>query len=62
MATVWLVTTGSGTYDDVWNVVSIHATREGANAAKDAYEAPRERPDGSTYSYEAEIEEWELLE
>ena len=62
MATVWLVTSGSGSDGDEWDVVSIHATPEGAEAAKQAYEAPRPRLDGSTYSLRAQIEEWELLD
>jgi hypothetical protein len=55
---VWLVTTGSGEDGDEWDVVSIHSTQSGAEQAKAAYETPQTRPDGSTYSFDAHIEEW----
>jgi len=59
---VFLLTTGDGSDGDEWNVVSIHASREGAEKAKERYEAPRPRKDGSTYTFDAQIEEWEIEE
>lgn len=58
--TVWLLTTGSGFDGDEWGVESIHKTYEGALVAKKEYEKPRTRKDGSTYFFEAQIEEWKL--
>ena len=60
--TIWLVTTGSGTDGDEWNVQSIHATAAGAERAKEKYEQPRQRPDGSSYTLEATVEEWPVEE
>ncbi len=57
---VWLLTTGSGFDGDEWGVISIHATEEGAKEAKAKHESPRIRPDGSTYFFEANIEQWSL--
>ena len=59
-ATVFLLTTGDGSDGDEWRVISVHATEEGANKAKAEYEAPRPRPDGSTYRLDANVEAWEL--
>lgn len=57
---VFLLTSGDGSDGDEVVVQSVHATREGAERAKAAYEAPRKRADGSTYSLDAQVEEWEL--
>lgn len=59
---VFLLTTGSGQDGDEWNVESIHATPVGVAHAKQKYERPRSREDGSTYSLTASIEEWKLEE
>lgn len=59
---IFLLTTGSGDDGDEWNVESIHATSAGAVHAKEEYERPRSRGDGSTYSLTASIEEWKLQE
>ena len=37
-------------------------TREGAEKAKKQYQEPHMRSDGSTYRYDAEIEEWDFKE
>ena len=55
---VYLLTTGSGDDGDEWRVLSIHATRKLAERAKEGYEMLRVRGDGSTYSFDAAIEEW----
>lgn len=60
--TIWLLTTGSGMDGDEWEVISIHRTKEGAEAAKKAYEVPQTRPDGSIYTFDAEVEEWNIQE
>jgi len=57
---VFLLTTGSGFDGDEWYVQSIHATMALAVAAKERYEAPRYRRDGSSYTSEATIEEWDV--
>lgn len=57
---VFLLTSGDGTDGNELVVQSVHATRAGAEQAKVAYEAPRSRPNGSTYSLEAQVEEWDL--
>jgi hypothetical protein len=62
MSKIWLLTSGSGADGDEWNVESVHRTKEGAEAAEKVYEAPRPRSDGSTYTFDAEVEEWELKE
>ena len=59
---VWLVTSGSGSDGDEWQVSSIHASKESAERAKKEYERPRKRSDGSTYNFDAnEIEEWDVV-
>lgn len=55
---VWLLTSGTGADGDEWQVHSIHASEEGAVRAKAEYEKLRTRPDGSTYSFAANIEKW----
>jgi len=57
---VFILTTGSGSDGDEWDVISLHATRKSAELAKNKYEAPRPRNDGSTYSFDAQIEEWKV--
>lgn len=59
---VYLLTTGTGHDGDEWNVESIHRSKEGAERAKEEYEKPRRRQDGSTYRLESQVEEWELRE
>lgn len=60
--TVFLLTTGDGSDGDEWFVQSIHSTFKLAKIAKKKYEMPRSRPDGSTYIFEAQIEEWAIDE
>jgi hypothetical protein len=55
---VFLLTTGDGSDGSEWDVQSIHNTMGSAEIAKAKYEAPRSRDDGSTYTFEANIEEW----
>ena len=55
---VWLLTTGDGSDGNEWGVNSIHSTKELAEKAKKEFERPRSRGDGSTYTFDAEIEEW----
>ena len=62
MKKVWLLTTGSGADGDEWNVESIHATEESARKAKEQHEQPKTRKDGSTYFFEASIEEWDVID
>lgn len=57
---VWLLTSGSGLDGDEWSVHSIYATEQEALAAKVEHEHLRSRPDGSTYHYDANIEEWPI--
>jgi hypothetical protein len=58
---VFLLTSGDGSPGNEWGVISIHSSRELAEAAKAIYEQPIKRPwDDSTYTREAEIEEWEV--
>lgn len=61
-AKVYLVSCGSYEYGDPTGIVSIHATKEGAERAKREYERPIERGDGTTYTEEVEIEELDLQE
>lgn len=61
MKKVYLLTSGTGYDGDEWAVHSIHSTRESAEEAKVAYEAPRSRNDGTFYSFDAQVEEWDLL-
>lgn len=57
---VYLLTTGDGSDGNEWDVHSVHASLKSARAAKEDYEKPRTRPNGSTYSWESQIEKWEL--
>lgn len=57
---VWLVTTGDGEDGNEWNVLHIWSSEEKAKAAKEQYEKPQKRSDGSEYSTQAEVEEWTL--
>ena len=59
---VFLLTIGDGIDGDEWSVLSIHRTKEGAELAEKEYEAPRERRDGSTYNFNAQVEEWDVKE
>lgn len=59
---VWLLTTGTGTDGDEWNVESIHATEEGAEKAKAEYQKPQKRANGTEYIRDANIEEWPFEE
>jgi hypothetical protein len=57
---VFLLTTGEGSDGDEWDVKSIHSSREAAEKAKLIYESPQMRPDGTSYNFSANIEEWEV--
>ncbi len=57
---VFLVTTGSGDDGDEWNVESIHSTYKLAEKARDHYQRPQYRKDGSVYNLDADIEEWSV--
>lgn len=61
MNQVYLLTTGSRANGDDWSLVSIHRTREGAETARQIYEKPIQRKDGSLYSLKMEIEPWIIL-
>ena len=60
MKTVYLLTSGDGSDGDEWYVQSIHASKKGANKAKKAYERRRYRPNGTWYTFDASVEEWEV--
>lgn len=65
MNKVWLLTTGSGSDGDEWNVKSIHRTRDGAVLEKERLDSiPNKRDDGTIYYNKSfiilKIEEWEL--
>jgi len=47
---IYLVTTGSGADGDEWSVISIHRTKEGAERAEAAYEAPQKEESSNTES------------
>ena len=57
---VFLLTKGDGSDGDEWCLISIHSSRELAEVAQADFSTPRERPDGSTHSMYAQIEEWEV--
>lgn len=57
---VWLLTCGTGEDGDEWSVLGIYTTQEFAVAAKQRYERPRSRFDGSIYCFDGNVEEWEL--
>jgi hypothetical protein len=57
---VYLLTYGDGNDGNEWGVLSIYSSRERAEAAKLIYQYPIERPDGSTYTRDVEIEEWHV--
>jgi hypothetical protein len=57
MRTVFLLTTSD---EDEWGLLSIHATNASALKAKEQYEAPRYRKDGSIFHYRCSIEEWDV--
>jgi len=59
---VWLLTKGDGSDGNEWDVISIYSTKELAEKAKELYERPELRYDGSTHSFEANIEEWDIDE
>ncbi len=60
MKYVFLLVTGSGADGDEWNVESIHSTYELATIAQEQYQRLRYRKDGSSYSFDAEIEKWSV--
>ena len=60
MMKVYLLTRGDGDDGNEWTLISIHSTMEKAEAAKKVYESPRYRPDGSSYCWDSQIEEWEV--
>ena len=49
---VFLITKGDGMDGDEWQILSIHKSKEGAEAAKNKYEE----------TWRLKIEEWELNE
>ena len=56
---VYLLTYGDGSDGDEWGVISIHATKESAEAAKAKYEQPKSRQDGTSWVSRCnDIEEW----
>ena len=56
---VYLLTYGNGEDGDEWAVVSIHATKESAEAAKAEYEKPMLHKDGFPCVHRCNaIEEW----
>jgi len=57
---VYLLTKGDGSDGNEWSVISIHSTRILAEKAKALHESPRSRPDGSTYTLDADVEEWDV--
>lgn len=57
---VWLLMTGSGEDGNPRGVVSIHSSEDGAERAKDAFEAPIERTDGTHYHHESDGENFLL--
>ena|GEM_PF-5979462 len=57
---VYLLTTGDGSDGSEWNVQSIHSTMELAQEAQSHFERPRYRKDGSSYTFDSQIEEWEV--
>lgn len=59
---VFLVTSGSGEDGDEWFVHSIHSTSEFAENAKNYYNRERKNLDGTTYHYDAVVEEWPIDE
>ena len=62
MEKIWLLTDGDGSDGSEWSVLSIHATKEGADLAKKKYDTEDHvRSDGSIYHYHSnDIEEWTL--
>lgn len=62
MKTIFLLTNGDGSDGDEWSIISVHSTLELATIAKEKYEGPIMQFDGSTYNYEAQIQEWEVDE
>jgi len=57
---VWLLTSGTGEDGDEWYVISIHRTREGAQKAKQGYKKSKRRTNGTSYSFDSNIEKWEI--
>ena len=57
---VYLLTTGDGSDGSEWNLESIHKTEDGAKEAKSKYERRRYRPNGTWYTLDADIEEWDV--
>jgi hypothetical protein len=55
--TVWILMTDEDDYYNSSDIVSIHASYEGAYYAQKEYEKPIFRSDGSTYHWDARIEE-----
>ena len=59
---VYLLTNGTGEDGNEWDVNSIHATKPGAEKAKEYYERKQYRDNGSWYCHESQIEEWDVEE
>lgn len=57
---VYLLTIGDGSDGNEWQCLAIYSTRGLAEQAQHLYQRPRHRNDGSTYSFEASIEEWDV--
>jgi hypothetical protein len=47
---VWILLSGDGMDGDEYSLLGIYSSLEAADAAKDIYQQPIYRPDGSTYS------------
>jgi len=62
MKHIYLLTSGDGSDGNEWGVFSIHSSLELAALAKEKYETPIKREDGSTYIRESKIEEWAVDE
>jgi hypothetical protein len=57
---VYLLTTGDGSDGNEWQCLGIYTTPGLAEQAQQLYQRPRHRRDGSTYTFEASIEEWDV--
>ena len=57
---VYLLTTWDGLDSNDWTVLGAYSSFSLANKAKERYEAPQTRPDGSTFCWAAEVETWDI--
>lgn len=60
MKKVWLLTTGDGSDGNEWDVRGVYSTEALAEKARKEYETPIQRPDGTSYHYDANVEEWDV--